>query len=56
MCRKALPRRVLEDAGYERIMYLDHVVGPGDELFKMVRRSMATASSRSGLQTHCSRE
>ena len=36
--RKALLRRVLDDAGCERIIYVDHVIGRGAELFERVRQ------------------
>jgi bifunctional non-homologous end joining protein LigD len=35
--RKAALRHVMDDLGCERILYLDHVVGRGAELFEQVR-------------------
>jgi bifunctional non-homologous end joining protein LigD len=35
--RKALLRQVLEDAGCERIIYVDHILGRGVDLFERVR-------------------
>ncbi len=37
MSRKAVLHRVIDDTDCERIVCLDHVVGPGDELFDIVR-------------------
>src|SRR3954469_23660200 len=37
MSRTALYRRVLDDAGCERIVGVNHVIGRGDELFDLVR-------------------
>ena len=35
--RKALLRQVLEEAGCERIIYVDHILGRGADLFERVR-------------------
>jgi hypothetical protein len=35
--RKAVVRRVIDDASCERIVYLDHVIGGGQQLFEKVR-------------------
>ena len=37
--RKALLRQVLDDAGCERIVYVDHIVGRGAQLFERVRNA-----------------
>ena len=46
--RKTLLQQVLDEAGCERIMYVDHVIGRGAQLLSACGRSARRGPSRSG--------